>query len=92
MDNNKGATNLFIHLEKGKRIFDKTKDDFVVAEVDLRIFVKDGVGSMKSRVRINADRSSFMTDVAVLQENELFEKWFLVTCKHKLKHIVRGSL
>lgn len=92
IDNNCGATNLLIQSEKGKEFFDEISENFIAVEVDPDQLVKDGAGSMRSVIPLNKSRQDFMKDAAELDGLRLFEKWFPVNKKSKIKHSMRVVL
>lgn len=58
-----GATNVFIHSEKGKSLFEQLKRDFVWAHEDIELIIKrDGV-MIKNRVIENPFRSHLFNDL-----------------------------
>lgn len=59
----KGATNVFIHTEKGQRVFDEIKDNFVYAESDVdKIVASDGI-MMRQQPPKSPRRSEFFKDL-----------------------------
>ena len=92
MDNNCGATNLLIHSEKGKKLFDVISGKFVAIEVDPELLITDGAGSMRSLIPLNKNIQVFMKDAAELHGDKLFEKWFPIKQSNRIKHYMRVVL
>ena len=61
--NNKGATNVFIHTEKGKAVFEQLKSNFIWASSNIVPIIKrDGV-MIKHCVPMNPKRDNFFRDL-----------------------------
>lgn len=70
-----GATNVFIHSEKGKWIFEELKPYFVWAEADLnKVMERDGV-MVKHNVPENPRRAEFFKDLNTLPLSEVEKKY-----------------
>ena len=81
---NKGATNVFIHTEKGRLVFEKLKDDFIWASSDINQIIKrDGV-MIKNSVPINFKREAFFKDLHKIQMCDIENKYFHRTVINRL--------
>lgn len=74
-----GATNVFIHTEKGKEIFDQIKESFIFSKSDInRTIKRDGI-MIYNKAPYNDNRSRFFED---------FSKGADVTClMHSYCHV-----
>lgn len=90
LDNDKGATRILIHSDKGRKIFEKIKTDFHYIETAPEA-IMDTAKEMKESVLPNKRRKQFFEDANQLSGTELFEKYFPSTLKTKAEHFVRIS-
>ena len=88
LDNDKGATRVLIHTEKGRKIFDIVKDDFSYVQVSTEDAVA-GVKEMRESVEPNDKRESFFKDANRMNGEELFNKYFANSIKVSVEHCVR---
>lgn len=88
LDNDKGATRVLIHTDKGRKVFDGIKSEFVFVEVDPEELVA-GSNEMKESVAPNVKRTEFFSDASWLDGTKLFEKYFPETIRVKAEHFVR---
>ena len=72
---NKGATNVFIHTEKGKAVFEQLKSDFIWAPSNIVPIIKrDGV-MIKHCVPMNTKRDDFFRDLKNCSIIEIEKKY-----------------
>lgn len=90
LDNDKGATRILIHSDKGCKIFEKIKTDFQYIETAPES-IMDTAKEMKESVLPNKRRKQFFEDANQLSGTELFEKYFPSTLKTKAEHFIRIS-
>lgn len=88
LDNDNGATRVLVHTEKGRKIFDEIKNDFVCIQVRLEDAVA-GVKEMKESVAPNEAREEFFLDAKKMSGDQLFEKYFPYSFRVKLEHGIR---
>lgn len=88
LDNDKGATRVLVHSEKGKRIFDVIKDDFSYIQTKPEDIVA-GAKEMKESVAANPCRDDFFMDANRMDGVQLFQKYFPETLRVKAEHTVR---
>jgi coenzyme F420-reducing hydrogenase beta subunit len=70
-----GATNVFIHTEKGAKVFGAIKDHFIWAPSDLDSVIKrDGI-MIKHHVTPNPKRSDFFKDLQTMTIPQIEEKY-----------------
>ena len=70
-----GATNVFIHTEKGAKVFEAIKDHFVWAPSEINSIIKrDGV-MIKHHVTPNPKRSEFFKDLQTMTIPQIEEKY-----------------
>ena len=88
LDNDKGATRLLIHTDRGREIFKKISSEFMLEKVNPEKII-EGTAEMFSCVEYNNKRETFMKDAVELDSEVLFKKYFPNTMKIKAKHAVR---
>lgn len=88
LDNDKGATRILIHTDKGRRLFEEIKADFMCVVVAPDELVA-GAREMKESVQPHERRTEFFEDAVQMDGIQLFEKYFPETFQVKVKHFVR---
>lgn len=88
LDNDKGATRVLVHSEKGEKIFDKIKDDFSYIKSKPEDIMA-GAKEMKESVSANPRRDDFFRDANQMDGVQLFQKYFPDTPRVKVEHAVR---
>lgn len=92
LDDDKGTTRVLCHTEKGTRIVRELKKETVrCKEVDPLELVSN-VKEMFESVVPNPMREQFFKEAQKLSGSELFEKYFPITAKTKLKTVGRKAL
>lgn len=91
MDDDKGTTRVLCHTKKGQKLIDDIKYLAICKEVSPDKLVH-GVKEMYESVPMNPKRRVFMEDANRLQGAELFEKYYPVTIKIKVKTVIRKIL
>ncbi len=90
MDNDKGATRLLIHTNKGDRLFENIKNEFVYKYIEPDELVKTTKEMFCSLDEPDQKiRNEIFLDAAKMNGYELFEKYFPITLKNRAKHIFR---
>ncbi len=90
LDNDKGATRMLVHTEKGRRIFERIKEDLSFIQVQPEKLVA-GAKEMKESVSTNENREKFFEDANRMTGEELFKKYFPSTFRVKAEHWIRLS-
>lgn len=85
LDDDKGTTRVLCHSPKGADLIQEVKEYAKCEEVSSDKLVA-GVKEMFESVPMNPKRTVFMTDAANLSGKELFEKYYPVTNKVKVKN------
>lgn len=88
INNDKGTTRVLIHSDKGRKVFEETKDRFrykVINPDDLIAGTKEMIQS----VDYNSKRELFFRDANVITANNLFEKYFADTFETRFERSVR---
>lgn len=85
---NAGATNVLVHTDKGRRIFDIVKKDFIVQVVDTDQQVSE-IKQMTESAMKHPKRFNFFQDALILDGYTLFEKFFPITLKEQLLYYGR---
>lgn len=81
----RGATNVFIHTEKGDTVFEAIKEDFVWEASDIKLVIeRDGV-MIKNLVPKNPKREEFFRDLNEMDINSIEEKYLEHSVAWKLK-------
>lgn len=88
LDNDKGATRVLVHTDKGQKIFHTIKSDFRYIQITPEAIVT-GTKEMKDSVAPNERRQSFFNDAQCMDGTELFCKYFPDTFRVKAEHFVR---
>lgn len=88
LDNDKGATRMLIHTEKGEKIFNEIKNQYKYIEIELEKALI-GTKELEESVKSHKNRTAFFKDAAVLNGTQLFEKYFPVTVKVRMERIIR---
>ena len=91
MDDDKGTTRVLCHSDKGKKFVKEMKEVALCKEV-LADKLVAGVKEMYESVSENSKRSQFMNDAKTLSGDVLFDKYYPVTAKVKIKTMVRKTL
>lgn len=88
LDNDKGATRMLIHTEKGRQVFELIQNEFNYVAVDPEKLVS-GSREIRESVKPNSRRKDFFEDANRLDGSSLFEKYFPYTMKVKIEHAIR---
>lgn len=88
LDNDKGATRMLIHSEKGKAIFRDICGEYNYVQVNPEKLI-EGSKEVKASVAPNDKRKAFFDDANRMNGVELYEKYFPDTLKVKLERIIR---
>lgn len=91
MDDNKGTTRILIHTEKGRKIFDEIKENFIYKEIDADKIVEDSKEMVRPN-KINPNRKEFFEDFNQLDIDEVFKKYFPYNSKMKFERLMRKKL
>ena len=88
LDNDKGATRVLVHTEKGRMIFREIAEEFHYIQVDPKDIVA-GAKEMKESVLPNRHRDEFFLDATKMNGVQLFQKYFPNTISVKAEHWFR---
>lgn len=88
LDNDKGATRMLVHTDKGRKVFAEVKLDFRYVEITPEQAVA-GARELRESVKPNERRQAFFEDARRMNGSELFQKYFPETLKVKAEHFVR---
>lgn len=88
MDDDKGTTRVLCHTEKGKAVIGDIQKLVKCKEVQPDRLVA-GVKEMTESVKINMKRQDFMEDARILSGKDLFDKYYPVTIKVKIRTMIR---
>lgn len=88
LDNDKGATRVLVHTDKGRKIFEYIKESFVFIEVTPEEAVA-GVKEMQESVKADDRRQAFFEDANRISGEKLFQKYFPSTFCVKVEHGIR---
>ncbi|SFH59220.1 Coenzyme F420 hydrogenase/dehydrogenase, beta subunit N-term [Lachnospiraceae bacterium NLAE-zl-G231] len=91
MDDDKGTTRVLCHTQKAVEIMKEGVETIKCKEVAADSLVK-GVKEMFESVKMNPKRTQFFADAQKLTGTELFEKYYPVTTKIKMKTMFRKVL
>lgn len=91
MDDDKGTTRVLCQTDKGKLIMQESREFAECKEVSADSLVK-GVREMFLSVETNEKRKQFFDDAQCMNGKSLFEKYYPVTLKVKLKTQIRKIL
>ena len=88
LDNDKGATRVLVHSERGRKIFDAVKSEFNYIQMTPAAIVA-GTKEMGSSIEPNERRQIFFDDAQRMNGDELFRKYFPETFRTKAEYFVR---
>lgn len=88
LDNDKGATRVLVHTEKGRKVFNAIKNDLSYIKVKPEDVVA-GAKEIVESVAPNENRNKFFEDANRLNGEQLFQKYFPETFKEKAEHLIR---
>ena len=88
LDNDKGATRVLVHTDKGRKIFDTIKTNFRYIQTTPQDIVT-GAKEMKESVLPNDQRQVFFEDAQCMDGTDLFRKYFPETFRVKAEHFIR---
>lgn len=88
LDNDKGATRVLIHTDKGRKIFENIKEDIMYIKMSPEVIVK-GSKEMIQSVDRNEKREEFFRNAQFMSGKELFTKYFPDTFDVKMERYVR---
>lgn len=88
LNNDKGATRVLIHSEKGKALWKQVEGDFFWEKINSDLLVKDSK-EMLEVVQKNESRERFFVDAELLSVDDLFSKYFPVSWKVKVERLIR---
>lgn len=88
LDNDKGATRVLVHTDKGRKIFDEIKSDMYFVQTKPEDII-EGAKEMRESVSPNVHRQEFFEDASKLNGEQLFQKYFPDTLRVKMEHCVR---
>lgn len=91
MDDNGGTTRLLIHTEKGRKIFDEIKDNFIYKEINTDKII-EGSKEIVYSTKDNPNREKFFEDFNRMDINKVFEKYFPDNFKVKFERVMRKKL
>ena len=88
LDDDRGATRMLIHTDKGRDFFKEFSEELKYKEIDPEKII-EGTAEMTHSVQYNTMREVFMRDAATLAAKELFQKYFPNSFKVKTERIIR---
>lgn len=91
MDDDRGTTNLLCHSEKGNDIFQQMTQFIKYKEVSPNDIIK-GSKKMFSSVEMNKKRNKFFEDAQNMNGRLLFNKYYPITVKVRIKTFARKVL
>ena len=91
MDDDNGTTRVLCHTEKGKNFIQYTKEIIKYKEVDASQLVIN-CKEMYESVKENSQRKKFFLDAQKLSGKDLFNKYYPITVKVKIKTLLRKLL
>lgn len=89
LDNDKGVTNVLMHSEKSRKVFDEIKNDFDFVKVDDIDKIVNSAKEMHNSVPMNSKREDFFKDANSMDGKDLINKYFPDNAKTKVKRFVR---
>lgn len=88
LDDDRGATRLLIHTDKGRKIFAEISEDLKYKKIEPEKII-EGTTEMTHSVSYNSEREKFMQDATVLDAEDLFNKYFPNSIKATAEHLIR---
>lgn len=90
-DDNKGVTRCVTHSGKGIALVEAINSKCQIKQIDTEKLLAD-VREMQFSVKENPNRKKFFKDVSIMNGESLFNKWFPINAKIKLKRFGRNFL
>ena len=88
---NQGATNIFIHTEKGNALFKKIKNHFIYKIEDIqKIILRDGV-MIKNSVPQNPYRDEFFLDLNIMNFDQIKKKYLPQSLIKRILTIIKPT-
>lgn len=91
LDNDKGASRVLVHSDEGKKLFEKIKDNFEYIQISPNDAV-EGAKEMFESVSNNSRRKKFMEEIATLDTQTAFARYFPDNFKVKIERYIRMLL
>ena len=88
MVSNMGATNILIHTDKGRDIFNKVAQSFVVEPVSTDIQLSK-IKEMTTSTEMHLSRAAFFEDAQTLDGYDLFNKYFPIGLRQRVLYYGR---
>jgi len=88
LDNDKGATRILIHSSRAKKIVEEMGSDLKIVEIDVESAIK-GVKELTEGPIPHPQREAFFEDLNALPAEDVFEKYFPITLRHRLEKQAR---
>lgn len=88
LDNDKGATRVLIHTDKGRLLFEQVKQNVQYVKVMPEDIISGSKEMFKS-VSYNPKREIFMKDAQTMEDEQLFSKYFPNTIRIKSEKFIR---
>ena len=91
MDDNIGTTRLLVQSEKGRKIFEKIKENVNYKKINNEILIRDS-RELVTPTKNNSGRTKFFEDFNKMSYEEINKKYFPNTFKVKLERLSRRKL
>ena len=88
LDNDKGATRILVHTQRGADLLNSLVDDLKIVEVNPEDAV-DGVKEMLTSPQRNVNCKAFFQDIHILEPEAFFTKYYPNTLRHRLEKQAR---
>lgn len=91
LDDNRGVTRCLAHSHQGEELLKNAREFATIKQINVEKAI-DGVRELSFPVKMNPKREAFFADVTTMGDKELFEKWFPITMKVRIKRLGRKTL
>lgn len=88
LDNDKGATRILAHSSRAEKIISEMNSDLKIIEVDAEKAIR-GVKELTEGPNPHPLREKFFEDLNMLPAEEVFQKYFPITIRHRLEKQIR---
>ena len=91
-DDDLGYTSIWIHSEKGKKLFEKIKSEFIISELNLDEIIKTDGNMVDGSICMNPDRDQYFDDLIERGVTAAAKKYAKMPLHSKFKDFIKRRL